>query len=217
MIWTKMHEEILCREILTYEPFNYKSGTVQRGEAWKLIAESLNSHDNPKFSVSHRGVRERYAVLERNFKQKIAAEEKATGISPDEPTDLEKALEEIVQKFKDIELTDSSKKVSEEKERQTAADMRQQCMETFRESEKRKGDEGSTDKENGKRRRRSGNDTIAYLREKMESDKELKERELNIAQLREENLQRMMLQQQEQNQTMLNLLMQMQNSNQKKN
>ena len=194
MIWTKIHEEILCREILTYEPFNYKSGTVQRGEAWKLIAESLNSLDNPKFSVSHRGVRERYTVLERNFKQKIAAEEKATGISPDEPTDLEKALEEIVQKFKDIELSDS-KKVSEEKERQTAADMRQQCMETYKESEKRKpkGDEGGADKDNGKRRR-SGNETIKYLREKMESDKQLRVRELNIAQLREENLQRMMLQ-----------------------
>ena len=33
MIWTAQHEEILLREILTYEPFNHKSVTVQRGES----------------------------------------------------------------------------------------------------------------------------------------------------------------------------------------
>ena len=98
----------------------------------------------------------RYTDLERNFKQKITAEEKATGISPDEPTDLEKALEEIVQKFKDIELLDNSKKVSAEKERQAAADMRQQFIETFKETEKRKSDEVGGD--NVRWRRISGNE-----------------------------------------------------------
>lgn len=42
----------------------------------------------------------------------MAAEEKATGISPDEPSDLDKALAEIIDKFKEIDLTDS-KKVSD--------------------------------------------------------------------------------------------------------
>lgn len=98
----------------------------------------------------------RYTVLERNFKQKITAEEKATGISPDEPTDLEKALEEIVQKFEDIELLDNSKKVSAEKERQAAADMKQQCIEMFKETEKRKSDEVGGD--NVRWRRISGNE-----------------------------------------------------------
>jgi len=138
MIWRKQHEEMLCREILTYEPFNFKSGTVQRGEAWKLIAESLNMLETPKYSVNNRSVRERYAMLERNYKQKIAAEEKATGISPEEPSDLEKALEEIVAKFKEIEMSTENKKATDEKERETATEMRRQCMETFRETEKRK-------------------------------------------------------------------------------
>ena len=65
MIWTAQHEKILLREILTYEPFNHKSGTVQRGESWKLIAESLNSLDEAKYTITHRSVREKYTVMEK--------------------------------------------------------------------------------------------------------------------------------------------------------
>ena len=53
MVWTRQHEEILVREIFTYEPYNYKSGTAQRGELWKLIAESLNTLEDPLFTVNH--------------------------------------------------------------------------------------------------------------------------------------------------------------------
>lgn len=64
MNWNQMHEELLCREILIYEPFNYKFGTVQRGEAWNLIAESLNSLDvKPKFQVAQRGVEKNIKLL----------------------------------------------------------------------------------------------------------------------------------------------------------
>ena len=31
MIWTDQHDEMLCREILSIEPYNYASATVQRG------------------------------------------------------------------------------------------------------------------------------------------------------------------------------------------
>lgn len=208
MIWRKQHEEMLCREILTYKPFNFKSGTVQRGEAWKLIAESLNMLETPKYSVNNRSVRERYAMLERNYKQKIAAEEKATGISPEEPSDLEKALEEIVAKFKEIEMSTENKKATDEKERETATEMRRQCMETFRETEKRKSIcEDDNTRNKSKKKRRSGDDTIQYLRDKMEVEKELRQKELEIAQKREETMQRMILQQQQQNEAMLALLL----------
>ena len=70
MVWTRQHEEILAREIFTYEPYNYRSGTTQRGELWKLIAESLNTLEDPLFTVNHRYVRERYAILEKNFKRR---------------------------------------------------------------------------------------------------------------------------------------------------
>ena len=168
MIWTAQHEEILLREILTYEPFNHKSGTIQRGESWKLIAESLNSLDEPKYTVTHRSVREKYTVMEKNYKKRTSSEEKSSGIAPDELSDYEKALEEIIAKFVDIELCVAKERENSakaiEKERETAADMRQQCMETFSETNKRK--DNAAGEQTTTKRRKSGDDSIAYLREK---------------------------------------------------
>ena len=106
MIWTHQHEEILLREILTYEPFNHMSGTVQRGETWQLIAETLNTLDVPKFTVNHRSVREKYSLMEKNSN----LEKKASGIAPEELSDTEKALEEIITKFEEIEPRSKSSK-----------------------------------------------------------------------------------------------------------
>ena len=213
MVWTRQHEEILVREIFTYEPYNYKSGTTQRGELWKLIAESLNTLEDPLFTVNHRSVRERYAILEKNFKRKKADEEKATGIAPDEPTEFENALEDIVAKFEEIELLTLKEREENnhaaEKERETATEMRKQCMETHSESAKRKMEEPASDSSDSKvkRKRRTGDDTLSFMREKMNIDRALKEKELDIAAKREENLQKMLDQQQKQNQAMLQLLM----------
>ena len=209
MTWTTTHEEILCREILTYEPFNYKSGTVQRGESWKLIAESLNYLEDPNFTVSHRSVREKYSLLEKSYKKKNRDEENATGIAPDEPSDLEKALAEIIDKFNDIEIASTEIKetnnIKTAKERETAVEMRKECMETFSETKRRKGEENEAS--SSKRRRRSGDDTLAYLREKMEIDREFKNRELRLAEQREEMMQNMLAQQQAQTQALFTLLL----------
>ena len=133
----------MCREILTYEPFNYKSGTVQRGESWKLIAESLNYLEDPNFTVSHRSVREKYFLLEKDYKKKNRDKENATGIAPDEPSDLEKALAQIIDKFNDIEIASTELKetnnIKTARERETAVGMRKECMETFSEKKDEKG------------------------------------------------------------------------------
>lgn len=216
MIWTEPHDEMLCREILTYEPYNFKSGTVQRGEAWKMIAESLNSIENPKFTVNHRSVRERYTILEKNYVKKNNAEEKATGISPDEMSDLDKALEEIVGKFKDLEI--KVKQTQEEaenvtKDRETATEMRKKCMETYAETNKRKGEQSNPSSSTTKKsKRRSGDDTLTYLREKMESDKALKEKELLVAQQREQNFALMLSNQQKLNERMWDYIQNKDNS-----
>ena len=154
MIWKTEHEEILCREILIYEPFNHKSGSIPRGETWTLIAEALNSLDRPKFTVTQRSVREKYNALEKAHEQKNRNEVNATGIAPDEPTDLDKALDEIVAKFEEIELStlkdkdENNKKA--EKERETATEMRLQCMETFSDTRKRKFEETKESKKKEK-------------------------------------------------------------------
>ena len=211
MVWSSLHDEMLCREILTHEPYNYKAGTQQRGEVWKSIAESLNSLDKPIFSVNQRAVRERYTLLERSFKQNVRKEEQATGIAPDEPSDFQKAMEEIVDKMTQFEIKENNNaKVI--KERETATEMRRQSMETYRETEKRKNADGEN-KTNTKRRRRSGDETVEYLREKMETERLLRERELNIAQLNAETMQKLLIQQQQQNQAMLTLLMESRKNN----
>ena len=73
-----------------------------------------------------------------------------------------------------------------EKERETATDMRQQCMETNKRKDNAAGEQTTT------KRRKSGDDTIAYLREKMKMDKQLRERELNIAEQRENTMQQLL-------------------------
>ena len=57
--------------------------------------------------------------------------------------------------------------------------MRKMAMEKLGETQKRAVEEGEQDCLN-KKKRRSGNDTIEYLREKSESDKLLKEEELSL-------------------------------------
>ena len=67
MNWTAQHEEMLLHEILRWEPFNQKLGSPGRGEPWKMIAETLNSLDNPKFTVTQRSVRETAFQRRRTF------------------------------------------------------------------------------------------------------------------------------------------------------
>ena len=85
-------------------------------------------------------------------------------------------------------------------------------METYADTLKRKGDDGESKK--SKKHRKSGDDTLQYLREKMEVDKALRTREIELAERREQSIEAMLQQQQQQNQFMLALLMGQSNSNQ---
>ena len=85
--------------------------------------------------------------------------------------------------------------------------MRQQCMETFSDTRKRNEEIGGEPSTSKKRRRRSGDDTISYLRDKMEMDRQMKERELQYAEQRENTMQQILAQQQQQNQAILTLML----------
>ena len=95
MAWTLEHDFLLCREILALQSFQYKCGSREKGQCWDKIAKNLNSIENPKSSVNQRGVRERYAKIERNYRRKKADEERASGISPDK-MELDEAVESII-------------------------------------------------------------------------------------------------------------------------
>ena len=56
-------KNFFARELLLVEPYMHKQGSKERGQAWKLIVENLNSNLNPSFRVSVRSVRDRFSKL----------------------------------------------------------------------------------------------------------------------------------------------------------
>ena len=103
---------LLLREILLYEPYNQRKGSVERGKVWDLLAESLNKINNPLFRVPGKSIRDHLKTLIDNFKRKEREEEKASGINPDE-TELDIALRDI-DRFNEAE-TEHSRQVTEKK------------------------------------------------------------------------------------------------------
>ena len=128
MEWTEQHDNILCQEILVLEPFKAKKGSIARGQIWDKIANNLNSLQHPQFRVTKRSVRERYTLLSAKFRAKMRDEEKASGIDTD-LSDVEKALEEIVEREAVVEETaqNDKKKVDNAK----AAEMRYRALENL--------------------------------------------------------------------------------------
>ena len=135
-------------------------------------------------------------------------EENGSGIAPPELTPVEAALEKIIEKEKEFEKQysneDSGKKEKAEKDRKTAEEMRQESLENFAETKKGKllnDEEDETEAPKVRKNRRSGTDTLAYLKEKSDKEMESKKEELQMKiKLQEEQLmeQRSMRQQQAQ-------------------
>ena len=81
MVCSSGQNKLLCREILVTEPYKFKAGTQERGQAWDKVARELNVIHGIRFVADQSAVRERYAKIERDFKRKMAAEERASGIN----------------------------------------------------------------------------------------------------------------------------------------
>ena len=97
MVGSTSHDVLLCRKILVIEPYRYKVGTIEREQPWDKVASALHLVEGLHFVVDQRGVRERFAKVERNFKRKMAAEERASGISA-EKNELDDAIENIMER-----------------------------------------------------------------------------------------------------------------------
>ena len=69
-MWSTVHDEMLCREILVVDPFTgTKKGTVARGTKWKEVAENLKKIQQGYFKVDKRAVRDRYNLLSKEQKK----------------------------------------------------------------------------------------------------------------------------------------------------
>ena len=179
MVWTESKDLSLLRTIAAEGIFvNTKAGSRERGAAWLNVASALAAES---LTVTARSVRDRYNILARKWKAKVGAEEKESGGGEKHMTEVEVLLEELVEleseSEKVAEQQNEEKKAAAEKEKKQATEMRQRALERFGETRKRQTE---TEKEEGKKetKRRSGGGALEWLKEKGESLRELKEKEL---------------------------------------
>ena len=73
MVWNDYKDELLLREVLLVEPHKFKHRSRERGNAWKIIVDSLNSGstDDIYFKVDARAVRERLDLLIAQYLSKM--------------------------------------------------------------------------------------------------------------------------------------------------
>ncbi|CAB4018761.1 Hypothetical predicted protein, partial [Paramuricea clavata] len=170
-------DHLLLKEIAAEGVLQHKSKSRERGACWLVVANNLGNNF-PNVEVTSRAVRDRYRMLERRHKSKMAEEERATGISGEELTEGNALLEELTEMNEEterrVEENNIQKKATVEKERGQALEMRKRAMERIGETRKRQL-HGNDDNE--KKRRKSG-ETFEWLREKAELDKIMKEEEL---------------------------------------
>ena len=69
MHWLNEHDLIPVQEVLLFESWRYRQGSVERGNVWKSISESLNAMEQPLFKVNERSTRDRLNLLMKNSKE----------------------------------------------------------------------------------------------------------------------------------------------------
>ena len=201
---------------------NFGDGThpyrsKERGDVWNNIAIDLNGLDHPRFKVNKRSVRDRLTLLITKYKAKVHKEENASGISCEE-SELDQALEEIIDKEKLADEKSSEAKNKEKEEKSPAEEHRKTAMERLSQT-KRRNAEGETSGAHGKKSRRSSSDVVEYLRQKQERESdqrkeemELRKKELeaSVEQQKQQNdmMKKFMEQQHQQTQMLLSLLVQ---------
>ena len=112
---------MLCREVLSLNPFQFKKSSVQRGNIWFKVAENLASIRELHFKVDRRAVRDRYKLLSDKLRKKLRDEAKASGIAT-EMTEVEVALEDLIERE---EAAEAQMKENREATKQKKADDRE--------------------------------------------------------------------------------------------
>ena len=181
MEWSKTKNILLCHEILQIEPYKAKEKTVNRAQLWQKVADNLNKL--AEFKVTKRSVQDHYKVLVDKFKKKTSQELQASGISP-EPTELDRLLEEIVERAEASEQSrdheDQKAQEKIRKEQEQAKDVRLKAMESLSETKKRTDAGDGASQPKPKKRRSNGTEMVAYLRERAVEENNLKEKDIEI-------------------------------------
>lgn len=212
MEWTDEHDVLMLREMVVSDIFSFKKGSVSRGDAWESVAEKLNEIDSPKFRIKDkRGVRERWVLLRRKFRSKVREEEAASGVVVQELTEKEVLIEELIER-EDTIKPDDSLSVQHKNDKDKAEDIRKKALESMGETKKRKLSRGTTDedKPTTSGRKRCAQPLVDFLRENANAERELRQQELDIKlkeqEKQQETMQAMMLQQQQMNQAFMSVV-----------
>ena len=187
MNWTQEKDILMMREVAFNGLLLHKPGSKERGQGWQQVANKLSAEEG--FSIiTQRGVRERLTNIMKKHKTKMNREKNETGIGGNIPTEYDVLLEELININEDtiarVENENDNKKTEVEAEKAKATEIRQIAMERMGETLKRKNKESNPAE---KKCRRTSLDTVAFLREKLEADKE------NKAQERREHEERMIV------------------------
>ena len=152
MLWTSDHDILPCQKVLFQNPYQKKKGSSQRSILWEKIAESLNGLSSPSLNVGKRAVCDHVGILINRYKRRIKAEEKASGISPGEPTELDNMLEEIItlEETANVEEHEASceKRGEMDKDRAKVEAMRLKAMETSETKRTSDDMDGKKDRQN---------------------------------------------------------------------
>ena len=206
MEWTEDHDVILLREILASDLFSFKKGSVARGERWESIAEKLNQVKTLSFHLKDkRAVRDRWVLLQKKYKAKMHEEETASGISVDDMSEIDVLLEELVRKEESLNKVGDAQSRKQKEGKSKAEDIRQKALERYSETKKRKSTEnGDECEEKPKRQSARTEPLVEFMQEKVKTERELRQQELDLRRLEQEQNQ----------QVMVNVLQQQQQTNQ---
>ena len=178
MEWTDQHDVLFCRKVIAFELFTHKPGSKERRQCYDRIAESLNAVKDVYFKVDQRALRSRIKKLLKLYVSKKNREEKASGVEVGH-SELDDLMLDIYDQHKQIENETSEAseklKLAKDQDKLAAEEICACAVEGLSETRKRdldKVDHGnqSIKISSNNKRRSSGGDTIAYLREKTERD-----------------------------------------------
>ena len=197
---------LFLREVLVTDLFNYRKGSVERGQVWDNIANRLNALEFPKFQVNQHFLRDKLNKLLKWFQKKGREELSTSGIDP-ELNEKAELLEEIVEKMESTVPINLSKKGKDDQDKHAAKEVRNLAMETLGYTQKRKSENTG---EKVAKKKRSGNEAVEFLKERTQQEYELKKAEMEAKKHAEEASNRHVEQQQQFQATLMQLLMQQQ-------
>ncbi|PFX21487.1 hypothetical protein AWC38_SpisGene14024 [Stylophora pistillata] len=148
------------------------------------IRDRERASDNFRFTEHIEGFCVNVKSSERNPKSRYRArmqkERRDSGVEVEE-TELDRALEEINEKWEAAEEQDISwlnnKKKSTEEDRAMGEEVRKKACEKLSEAMKRKGEGEGSSQPTKKRSRKGGNEKIGFLKEKANIDMAMKQEE----------------------------------------